>query len=77
MALVALASAAYPQVIKYAYDTLTGGNLDALTFVLCLIIGVTAFRAIVLYLQVVLANRIVLRIAVDLAARDFCPPIGK
>ncbi|MBI1383537.1 MAG: ATP-binding cassette domain-containing protein [Rhizobiales bacterium] len=71
MAGVAATAGAYPQVIRYSYDTLTAGNLGALGLVLSLIIGVTLFRAIVLYLQSVAANRLVLAISVDLQKAVF------
>ena len=76
MALVAGASAAYPQVIKYAYDSLNDGDVVELKIVVALVIGVTAFRALVLYLQVIVANGIVLRTTVDLQKAVFAKLLG-
>lgn len=69
--LLAAATGAYPIIIKHSFDSLIGGNLAILPWVLAAIVGVTLARSLLLYLQTVATNRIVMRMTTDLQKSAF------
>lgn len=71
MGLVAATTSAYPVIIKYSFDTLTTGDLSALGLILAAIVGITTLKALVLFYQTVLTNKVVMRIAVNLQKHVF------
>ncbi len=66
MAVVAGTTGAYPLIISQSFDMLSAGDLSVLPLILVVIICATALRAIFLYLQTVVTNRIVMRMCVDI-----------
>lgn len=66
MAAVAATTGAYPLIISQSFDMLSAGDLGVLPIVLVVIICATALRALFLYLQTVVTNKIVMRLAVDI-----------
>lgn len=75
-ALLAAATGAYPMIIKLSFDTLLGGNTNALPWVLAAIVGVTMARSLFLYLQTVATNRIVLSMTTDIQKKAFAHLLG-
>ncbi len=71
MALLAAATGAYPAIISRSFDTLLGGNMAALPWILAVIVTATVVRSILLYLQTVATNRIVMRITTDMQKTGF------
>jgi subfamily B ATP-binding cassette protein MsbA len=69
--LLAAATGAYPVIIKHSFDSLTGGQLEVLPWVLLAIVAVTLARSILLYLQTVATSRIVMRMTTDLQKAAF------
>lgn len=70
-AALALATGAYPMVIKFSFDNLLKGDVSWLPWVLTAIIGITLARSVFLYLQTVATQRIVLRLNADMQATTF------
>ncbi len=70
-ALLAAATGAYPVIIKSSFDTLLKNDHAALLPILGAIIGVTAARSLLLYLQTVQTSRIVLRLTTDIQKAEF------
>ncbi|MFM1814885.1 MAG: Lipid export ATP-binding/permease protein MsbA [Pseudomonadota bacterium] len=70
-ALLSAATASYPKIIQVSFDTLLGGNSAVLHWVLAAIVGVTALRSILLYVQTVTTNRIVTRLTTDMQIAAF------
>lgn len=70
-AALALATGAYPMVIKFAFDNLMTGDVAWLPWVLVTIIVITAARSTFLYLQTVATQRIVLRLMADMQGVTF------
>ena len=68
---LAVATGAYPMVIKFAFDSLLKGDVTWLPWVLVGIIGITAARSVFLYLQTVATQRIVLRLQTDMQNYTF------
>jgi subfamily B ATP-binding cassette protein MsbA len=68
---LAVATGAYPMVIKLSFDTLMKGDVSWLPYVLAAILGITAARSIFLYLQTVATQRIVLRMTADMQSVAF------
>jgi ATP-binding cassette, subfamily B, bacterial MsbA len=62
---------AYPLIIRYSFDTLQKGETTLLPVILTAIIGVTAARALFLYLQTVETNRFVMRMGTDMQTKAF------
>jgi len=69
--LLAAATAGYPLIIKYAFDTLLKGNVNDLPFVLVGIVVVTLARSLFLYLTTVQTQRVVLRLTTAMQKRAF------
>jgi subfamily B ATP-binding cassette protein MsbA len=65
------ATAGYPAVIKYAFDTLGQGKFDLLARVLTAIIVITALRGLFLYLHQIVSNNLVMTLAADIQRRAF------
>lgn len=70
-AMLAAVTGGYPTVIKSSFDMLMSGSSMALPWVLVAIIGITATRAVLLYMQAVATNHFVLRIASDMQKTAF------
>lgn len=70
-AALALATGAYPMVIKFSFDNLLAGDVTWLPWVLTAIIVITLARSILLYFQTVGTQRIGLRLATDLQSYTF------
>lgn len=70
-ACLAAATGAYPTVIKMSFDALMSESKTALPLVLATIIGITAVRSALLYLQAIATNNFVLRITVDMQKLAF------
>jgi ATP-binding cassette, subfamily B, bacterial MsbA len=68
---LALATGAYPMVIKFSFDSLLKGDVTWLPWVLVGIIGITGARSVFLYLQTVKTQRIVLRLQTDMQNHTF------
>ncbi|MBX9861217.1 MAG: ABC transporter ATP-binding protein/permease [Hyphomicrobium sp.] len=68
---LALATGAYPMVIKFSFDSLLKGDVSWLPWVLVGIIGITAARSVFLYMQTVTTQRIVLRLQTDMQNYTF------
>jgi ATP-binding cassette, subfamily B, bacterial MsbA len=71
MAIVAATTGAYPIIIKHSYDMLVSAQANVLTIVLLGIVGVTALRAVFMYLTAVQTNRIVMRTTTDIQKTAF------
>ena len=69
--ILSLCTGAYPLIIKHSFDILSNGSNQLLPWVLAAIIGVTAARAIFLYLQTVETNRLVTRMSTDMQTTAF------
>jgi subfamily B ATP-binding cassette protein MsbA len=65
-ALLAAATAAYPKILEYSFDALSGGDFTQLRWVLAAIVIVTAVRSLLLYLQTVATNGVIMRITTDM-----------
>jgi subfamily B ATP-binding cassette protein MsbA len=76
MAVVAATTGAYPLIIKHSYDMLVAAKPGILHLVLLAIVGVTAFRALFMYLTAVQTSRIVMRLTTDLQRAAFAHLIG-
>ncbi len=70
-AALALATGAYPLIIKASFDVLKDGGTASLPWILAAVIGSTAARALFLYMQTVEANRIVQRMSTDMQTTAF------
>jgi subfamily B ATP-binding cassette protein MsbA len=70
-AALALATGAYPMVIKFSFDNLLEGDASWLPWVLVAIVVITLLRATFLYLQTVATQRIVLRLTADMQRTTF------
>jgi subfamily B ATP-binding cassette protein MsbA len=70
-AALALATGAYPMVIKFSFDNLLAGDVSWLPWVLAAIIVITLARSVFLYMQTVTTQRITLRLAADLQSATF------
>lgn len=68
---LALATGAYPMVIKFSFDKLLAGEVSWLPLVLFVIVVVTLARSVFLYFQTVATQRIGLRLAADMQATTF------
>jgi subfamily B ATP-binding cassette protein MsbA len=71
---LAVATGAYPLIIKLSFDTLMQGSQtspDGLALVLGAVIGATLLRSIFLYLQTVTTNTIVMRLTNDIQKKVF------
>ncbi|MGE0024610.1 MAG: ABC transporter transmembrane domain-containing protein, partial [Hyphomicrobium sp.] len=68
---LALATGAYPMVIKFSFDNLLAGDVSWLPWVLVTIVVITLARSVLLYLQTVATQRIGLRLAADMQAVTF------
>jgi subfamily B ATP-binding cassette protein MsbA len=68
---LAAATGAYPMVIKLSFDTLMQGDVSWLAYVIAAILGITAARSLLLYLQTVATQRIVLRLTADMQGIAF------
>jgi subfamily B ATP-binding cassette protein MsbA len=68
---LALATGAYPMVIKFSFDNLLAGDVTWLPWVLVTIIVITLSRSILLYFQTVETQRIGLRLAADMQSATF------
>ena len=68
---LAACTGAYPLIIKHSFDNLKDGKAEALPLILSAIVGVTAARALFLYLQTVETNRFVMRMATDMQTAAF------
>jgi ATP-binding cassette, subfamily B, bacterial MsbA len=66
-----VATSGYPLIIKFAFNSIGQGKMEALGWVLTAIIGITALRGLFLYLHQVISNKIVLRLATDLQRKSF------
>ncbi|WP_083567024.1 ABC transporter ATP-binding protein [Hyphomicrobium sp. CS1GBMeth3] len=73
---LALATGAYPMVIKFSFDSLLEGDVSWLPWVLVAIITITLARSVFLYLQTVATQRIVLRLTADMQRTTFDHLIG-
>jgi len=70
-AALALATGAYPVVIKFSFDKLLAGDISWLPLVLATIILITLARSVLLYFQTIKTQRIGLRLAADMQATTF------
>ncbi|MCB1513275.1 MAG: ABC transporter ATP-binding protein [Hyphomicrobiaceae bacterium] len=70
-AFLAMATGAYPIIIKQSFDTLLKGNQEMLPYVLAAIAFITAARSFFLYLHTVTTSRIVQRLTTDLKQHTF------
>jgi len=68
---LALATGAYPMVIKFSFDNLLEGDVSWLPWVLAAIVTITLARSTFLYLQTVATQRIGLRLATDMQSVTF------
>lgn len=68
---LALATGAYPMVIKFSFDNLLAGDVSWLPWVLAAIVSITLARSAFLYLQTVATQRIVLRLTADMQSVTF------
>jgi ATP-binding cassette, subfamily B, bacterial MsbA len=68
---LAACTGAYPLIIKHSFDNLKDGKTEALTLILTAIVGVTAARALFLFLQTVETNRFVMRLGTDMQTAAF------
>ncbi|MEZ5774254.1 MAG: ABC transporter ATP-binding protein [Hyphomicrobiaceae bacterium] len=66
MAVVAAASGAYGLIVKYAFNALGGGDFSSMWPIIGAILGITMARSLALYLQVVVTNKTVMRMTVEL-----------
>ena len=74
MAIVAATTGGYPLIIKHSYDMLVSvapGKPSILHLVLIAIVGLTALRAVFMYLTAVQTNRIVMRTTTDIQKAAF------
>ena len=82
---LAVVTGGYPLIIKHSFDTILSGKEGVLHIVLIAVIGVTAARSLLMYLQNVASNRIVFRIGTNmqklafaqLMAADFARQTGE
>lgn len=70
-AALALATGAYPMVIKFSFDNLLAGDVAWLPWVLVAIIFITLARSVLLYFQTVATQRIGLRLTTDMQSETF------
>ena len=75
-ALVAVASSFYPLIIKFSFDALGKGDLSMLWLVVLGIIGGTSLRGFLLYLQMVLSQKIVLDMTTAVQKQAFAHLLG-
>jgi ATP-binding cassette, subfamily B, bacterial MsbA len=68
---LAIATAGYSFVIKYAFDTLGSGKFGSIGLVLTSIVAITMMRALFLHLHTIVSNRFLARLTVDLQKRAF------
>jgi subfamily B ATP-binding cassette protein MsbA len=68
---LALATGAYPMVIKFSFDKLLAGDVSWLPLVLGAIIVITLARSVLLYFQTIATQRIGLRLTADMQATTF------
>ena len=70
-ALLSAATGGYPLIIKLSFDSLLGGDTGVLPIVLAAVVGVTATRSLFLYLQTLLASKLVIGISTDIRKAAF------
>ncbi|MBN8913079.1 MAG: ABC transporter ATP-binding protein [Rhizobiales bacterium] len=70
-AALAVATGAYPMVIKFSFDKLLAGDVSWLPLVLGVIMAITLARSVLLYFQTVATQRIGLRLAADMQSTTF------
>ncbi|MEM6498610.1 MAG: ABC transporter transmembrane domain-containing protein, partial [Pseudomonadota bacterium] len=69
---LAAVTGGYPIIIKHSFDTiLNAKDQGVLHWVLIAVIGITAMRSLLMYLQNVASNRIAFRIGTDMQKRAF------
>lgn len=68
---LAAVTGGYPLIIKYSFDTILQAKDGGLSFVLFAVIGITAARSLLMYLQTVASNRIVYRIGTNMQKLAF------
>lgn len=68
---VAASTAGYPVIIKQSFDSLLSPESTALPWILVAVIGITACRALFLYLHQTTATRIVTRMVTDVQKAAF------
>ena len=73
---LAMSTAGYPKIIKESFDSIGQGKMGPLPWILAGIIGVTALRAVFLFLQQVISNRTIFRLGTDLQTYAFRQFIG-
>jgi subfamily B ATP-binding cassette protein MsbA len=66
-----IATAGYPAVIKYSFDSLGHGKFELLVWVLGAIVVVTAMRGLFLYLHQIVSNNLVMSLTADLQRSAF------
>jgi len=59
----------YPIVIKYSYDLMAKGQMDYLWLIMLAMVGATALKGILDYLQAVYTNRISITLGLDMQKR--------
>ena len=64
LSLLAATSGVYPLIIKYSFETLSGGDMSFLWWVMLIIVVVTSLKGGIDYLQSILTSRI----SIDLAS---------
>ena len=71
LSLLAGTAGAYPLIIKYSYDMLSGGDTSFLWIILAVIVAVTSVKGGIDYLSSLLTNRISLDLGLDMQKRLF------
>ncbi len=71
LSLLAATSGAYPLIIKYSFEMLSGGDTSFLWWIMGIIVAVTSLKGGVDYLQSILTSRISIDLGLDMQKRLF------
>jgi ATP-binding cassette, subfamily B, bacterial MsbA len=71
LCMLAAISGAYPLIIKYSFETLSGGDTSFLWWIVGIIVAVTSFKGGIDYLQAILTSRISIDLGLDMQKRLF------
>jgi subfamily B ATP-binding cassette protein MsbA len=71
LSLLAAASGAYPLIIKYSFESLSGGDTTFLWLIMAVIVIVTSLKGGIDYLQAIVTSRISINLGLDMQKRLF------